>query len=90
MKDFIDEISSRFDIKRRDLLEKDIHVQRILLDLSMDDFFSKNFAFKGGTCLTKCYLGYYHFSEDIDFTWINQSIFKDKSQKEIRRLDIRS
>lgn len=86
MKEFIDEISSRFDIKRRDLLEKDIHIQKILLDLTMDDFFSKNFAFKGGTCLIKCYLGYYRFSEDIDFTWIDQSIFKDKSQKEIRRL----
>ena len=86
MKEFIDDIASRFNIKRRDLLEKDIQIQKILLDLIQDDFFSKNFAFKGGTCLIKCYLGYYRFSEDIDFTWIDQSIFKDKSQKEIRRL----
>lgn len=68
MKEFIDDIASRFNIKQRDLLEKDIQIQKILLDLIKDDFFSKNFAFKGGTCLIKCYLGYYHFSEDIDFT----------------------
>jgi predicted nucleotidyltransferase component of viral defense system len=86
MKELINDIAIRFDIKRRDLLEKDIFIQNILLDLVEDDFFSKNFAFKGGTCLIKCYLGYYRFSEDIDFTWINQSVFKDKSQKEIRRI----
>lgn len=62
MKEFIDDIASRFDIQRRDLLEKDILIQKILLDLIKDDFFSKNFAFKGGTCLIKCYLGYYRFS----------------------------
>jgi len=61
-------------------------LDKILLDLSKDDFFSKNLAFKGGTCLIKCYFGYYRFSEDIDFTWIDQSIFKDKSQKKIRRI----
>jgi len=86
MKEFIDDIAVRFDIKRRDLLEKDILIQKILLNLVEDDFFSKNFAFKGGTCLIKCYLGYYRFSEDIDFTWIDQPVFKYKSQKEIRRL----
>lgn len=86
MKEFFDDIAGRFDIKRRDLLEKDILIQKILLNLVEDDFFSKNFAFKGGTCLIKCYLGYYRFSEDIDFTWIDQPVFKDKSQKEIRRI----
>jgi len=50
MKEFIDDIARRFNIKRRDLLEKDIYIQKILLDLIKDDFFSKNFAFIGGTC----------------------------------------
>ncbi|HEC81139.1 MAG TPA: nucleotidyl transferase AbiEii/AbiGii toxin family protein, partial [Thermoplasmatales archaeon] len=40
---------------------------------------------KGGTCLIKSYLGYYRFSEDIDFTWKNQNVFKEMSQKQIRR-----
>lgn len=86
MKEFIEELSTRHSIKRKDLLEKDIIIQKILLDLSNNKFFSKNFVFKGGTCLIRCYVGYYRFSEDIDFTWEDQSIFKDKSQKEIRRI----
>jgi Domain of unknown function (DUF1814). len=28
---------------------------------------------------------YFRFSEDIDFTWKNQSVFESKSQKEVRR-----
>jgi predicted nucleotidyltransferase component of viral defense system len=35
--------------------------------------------------LAKCYLDYFRFSEDIDFTWKNQNVLKDKSQKEIRK-----
>lgn len=86
MKEFIEDVSNRKNVKRKDLLEKDILIHKILLDLSKDDFFSKNLAFKGGTCLIKCYLGYYRFSEDIDFTWIDQSIFKDQSGKQIRKI----
>jgi len=86
MKEFIDEISKKLIFKRKDILEKEIIIQNLLQDLSKDDFFSKNLAFKGGTCLIKCYFDYYRFSEDIDFTWVDQSIFKDKSQKGIRRI----
>lgn len=32
-----------------------------------------NLVFKGGTCLKKCYLPDYRFSEDLDFTSINAS-----------------
>ncbi len=86
MKEFIAELSERYDIKRKDLIEKDIIIQKILFDLSKNDFFLKNFAFKGGTCLIKCYLGYYRFSEDIDLTWRDQTIFTDISQKKIRKI----
>jgi len=84
MKEFIEQISDELGIMRRDLVEKDITLHRLLLDLSGDEFFSKNFLFKGGTCLIKCYLGYYRFSEDIDFTWESQKIFEGMSQKRIR------
>jgi len=30
--------------------------------------------FKGGTCLKKCYIPDYRFSEDIDFTSINKDL----------------
>jgi len=84
-KDFVNEVSKIQQIKRADLVEKDFILHQVLLDLSGNEFFSKNFVFKGGTCLIKCYLGYFRFSEDIDFTWKNQNAFKNKGQKEIRR-----
>lgn len=84
-RDFVNEVSRALKIKRGDLIEKDFILHQILLDLSKDKFFHENFLFKGGTCLIKCYLGYFRFSEDIDFTWKDQRVFDDMSQKEIRR-----
>ncbi|WNZ29465.1 MAG: nucleotidyl transferase AbiEii/AbiGii toxin family protein [Candidatus Bathyarchaeota archaeon] len=84
-KDFVNQVSRIQKIKRVDMIEKDLILHQILSDLSNDKFFSENFVFKGGTCLIKHYLGYYRFSEDIDFTWKNQTILQGKSQKEIRR-----
>jgi len=83
--DFVNELAQRFDIQRRDIIEKDVILHLILFDLSKDDFFSSNFAFKGGTCLIKCYYGYKRFSEDIDFTWKKQEDFVEASQKQIRK-----
>lgn len=73
-------------MSRIDLIEKDLLLHQILLDLSKDKFFRENFLLKGGTCLIKHYLGYYRFSEDIDFTWADQETFQEKSGKEIRKL----
>ena len=67
-----------------DLIEKDILLHSVLLRLSKDEFFINNFVFKGGTCLIKCYLNYFRFSEDVDFTWKNQGTFSGKSGKQIR------
>jgi predicted nucleotidyltransferase component of viral defense system len=83
-RDFVNEVSRIQRIKRTDLIEKDLILHQMLLDLSKNKFFSENFVFKGGTCLIKCYLGYFRFSEDIDFTWKHQKVFEDKSQKEVR------
>ncbi len=84
--ELIDEIANRQKIKRKDLIEKDVILHQILTDLSKDKFFSKNFVFKGGTCLVKSYLGYFRFSEDIDFTWKDQSIFNNKSVNKISEM----
>lgn len=82
--DFVNELSRRLDIQRRDMIEKDVILHELLLDLSKNEFFADNFVFKGGTCLIKCFYGYKRFSEDIDFTWKKQSDFKGKTQKQIR------
>ena len=83
-REIIDVIASRTNISHRDLIEKDLILHRLLLELSSNDHFSKSYAFKGGTCLMKCYLDYYRFSEDLDFTYLNQAKFQDKSGKQIR------
>ncbi|MGD0645310.1 MAG: nucleotidyl transferase AbiEii/AbiGii toxin family protein [Candidatus Bathyarchaeia archaeon] len=84
-KDFVNEVAKTQNIKRADLIEKDLILHQVLFDLSKNKFFHDNFAFKGGTCLAKCYLDYFRFSEDIDFTWKSQSAFDGKSQKGVRR-----
>jgi predicted nucleotidyltransferase component of viral defense system len=82
--DFVNEVARVLNIKRRDLIEKDLILHQMLSDLSQDPFFAENFLFKGGTCLIKCYFGYARFSEDIDFTWKDQSAFSKMSGKKIR------
>ena len=66
--DFVNEVSRILDIKRKDMIEKDLTLHQILFDLSGDRFFAESVLFKGGTCLIKSYFGYLRFSEDIDFT----------------------
>lgn len=82
--ELISDLSKRLTIHRPDLIEKDIIIHQLLYDLSENGKFEKSFVFKGGTFLIKHYLGYKRFSEDIDFTWIEQKVFERKSQKQIR------
>lgn len=85
-KEFIEYLSDKTKVERKELIEKDLILQQLLKELEKDNYFNHNFVFKGGTCIIKCYLDYYRFSEDLDFTWINQEIFKQKSEKQIRKL----
>ena len=83
---FIDEISRTNGIPRRDLVEKDLLLHRLLRHLSLHPEFNENYLFKGGTCLIKCYLGYYRFSEDLDFTWRHQEHFEGKPLNQLRKI----
>lgn len=85
MKKFIDELSKLLKYEHRELIEIDLLLCKILFALSQNEFFYKNFLFKGGTCLIKNYLDYYRFSKDIDFTWKNQEIFKNKSRSQLKK-----
>jgi predicted nucleotidyltransferase component of viral defense system len=55
-KDFVSEVARVQHVKRTDLIEKDLILHQVLFDLSKTPLFRENFAFKGGTCLAKCYL----------------------------------
>jgi len=70
----IDLTVRKMNISDRILIEKDILLHMILNELVKDKKFKEDFVFKGGTCLTKCYYGYYRFSEDLDFTYIAEAL----------------
>ena len=73
-------------VQKSNLIEKDIILHRLLFELLLDKKFDSEYVFKGGTCLMKCHLGYYRFSEDLDFTWLNQKAMEGKSENQIKRL----
>lgn len=63
-------LAQHLGVKDHELLEKDVRLHAILASLVADRSFGPHLAFKGGTCLIKCYLDYPRFSSDLDFTWI--------------------
>ncbi len=53
---------------REDIVEKDYVIGWILWGIGSNPGLSASWAFKGGTCLKKCYLETYRFSEDLDYS----------------------
>ena len=53
---------------REDVIEKDYVIGWTLWGIGSNPQLSNSWAFKGGTCLKKCYIETYRFSEDLDFT----------------------
>jgi len=50
------------------IIEKDYVLGWLLAGISHNAQLGASWAFKGGTCLKKCYFETYRFSEDLDFT----------------------
>jgi predicted nucleotidyltransferase component of viral defense system len=50
------------------VVEKDYVLGWVLWGIGAEERIASTRAFKGGTCLKKCYLETYWFSEDLDFT----------------------
>ena len=85
--------------KQKDIVKATIDKDWVLGHL-LDAFYSfddnkRNFIFKGGTCLKKCYFVDYRFSEDLDFSlldnyfpvngeFINRIIKRAERESEIR------
>lgn len=53
------------------VIEKDYVLGWVLAGIAAHQEIGKNWVFKGGTCLKKCYFETYRFSEDLDFTLTN-------------------
>jgi Nucleotidyl transferase AbiEii toxin, Type IV TA system len=50
------------------VVEKDYVLGWLLWGIATDPTLGQTWIFKGGTCLKKCYIETYRFSEDLDFT----------------------
>ncbi|VVB59837.1 Nucleotidyl transferase AbiEii toxin, Type IV TA system [uncultured archaeon] len=81
LKEFIAFLKNKTAIKSEELLEKDFYISVLLQKIGTGEY-----AFKGGTCLSKVYLNYYRISEDVDLTYIDQNAFKGKSTKQIKKI----
>lgn len=55
---------------REDIVEKDYVLGWLLWGIASHPALGPSWVFKGGTCLKKCYFETYRFSEDLDFTLI--------------------
>ena len=53
---------------REDVVEKDYVLGWVLWSIGVDPVLGGTWIFKGGTCLKKCYNVTSRFSEDLDFT----------------------
>ena len=59
-------------------IEKDYVLSWILFGISKNEHLSKAIVFKGGTVLKKAYFKDYRFSEDLDFTLLNNETENEK------------
>jgi predicted nucleotidyltransferase component of viral defense system len=87
VKSIVPMLADRLQVKDQDLVEQDVRLHLLLGSLTRDPTFGSHLAFKGGTCLIKCYLDYPRFSTDLDFTWVDppRSGHGRQGTKEIRR-----
>ncbi len=69
-------------------VEKDYVASWILYGISKNLVLSKSLVFKGGTVLKKAYFPDYRFSEDLDFTLIDENLNNEDIRKEFANLFI--
>ena len=81
LKNFLASIKDKTNITALELIEKDFYLDVLLTKLNLEGY-----VFKGGTCLAKAYLDYFRFSEDLDFTFIDQKLWEGKSTKSIKKI----
>ena len=72
------DISERLKIQPS-VLDKDWVLGHFLNAMYEIESIRKNFVFKGGTCLKKCYFNDYRYSEDLDFSLIDENFIVDET-----------
>lgn len=64
-------------------LEKDYVLSLFLWGISSDPIIGSTWVFKGGTCIKKCYIRDYRFSEDLDFSLKETATVKPNEIKDL-------
>ena len=77
----INAVAAKYKLKDTQV-EKDYVLSWILLGISKNDTLSKCIVFKGGTVLKKVYFEDYRFSEDLDFTLLDEKLTNQEILKE--------
>lgn len=65
------------------VVEKDYVLGWVLWGIGTDPLLSAAWVFKGGTCLKKCYIETYRFSEDLDFTVLPRGPLQPEQLRDI-------
>ncbi len=80
--DNLKELSAEWGL-REEIVEKDYVIGWLLWGIGNYDRLIKEWAFKGGTCLKKCFIETWRFSEDFDFTVLPGGIIEPDDLKEV-------
>lgn len=67
-------------------IEKDYVLSWVLYAISKNEILNKALVFKGGTVLKKAYFEDYRFSEDLDFTLIDEAVTNEQILTEFNNL----
>ena len=67
-------------------IEIDYVLGRVLCAISNNIILNEAMVFKGGTVLKKAYMDDYRFSEDLDFTLLDETITNDKIKDEFKKI----
>ena len=65
------------------VVEKDYALGWMLAGIYAHEELAERWLFKGGTCLKKCFFETYRFSEDLDFTLLDESHLEDGFLKRV-------
>jgi predicted nucleotidyltransferase component of viral defense system len=68
---------------RPDVVEKDYVLGWLLAAFAANEATSRTWAFKGGTCLKKCFFETYRFSEDLDFSLLPEAAHDDAALRAV-------
>ena len=77
----LQQIAGRNQVSDRQI-EKDYIISWILYGISLNRLLSEGLAFKGGTALKKAWFPDYRFSEDLDFTLLDEAVSNEALMSE--------